>query len=73
MRQFELVCVESCVEPRRCGSYRNYADLLAAARRERKKRGEADLLLAAWIDDDGRVALSSFTTAELEAGGKPPK
>jgi len=73
MRQYELVCVDGCVEPRRCGAYRNYAALLAAARREREKRGDTDLLLAAWVDDDGRVALSSFSTAELEPCGSQVK
>ena len=70
MRQFELVCILGCVEPIKIGGvHQNYSGLLTAARREWKKRGEEDLLLAAWIDDDGRIALSSFSTAELEPGG----
>ena len=74
MRQFELVCVAGCVDPIKIGGvYQDYAALLAAARRERGKRGDTDLLLAAWVDGDGRVALSSFTTAELEPGGNPVK
>ena len=73
MRQFELVCIEGCVEPRRYGPFRNYPDLLAAARREWERRGDTDLLLAAWVDDDGRVTLSSFSTGELESDNKLPK
>ena len=73
-KMYELFRIEGSVEPVRgdlphCG----YDALISAARREHETHGDADLLLAAWIDDDGRVALSSFTTTELEAVGQPPK
>ena len=74
MRQYELFQIFRAVEPRRIGGpYRDRAALIAAARREREKRGDADVLLAGWITNAGRMALVSFSTRELEPGGNPTK
>ena len=74
MRQYELFQLFRAVEPRRIGGpYKDRVSLIAAAQREREKRGDADVLLAGWITNAGRMALVSFTTRELEPGDKPKK
>ena len=74
MRKYELFSIEGCVSPRRIGGqYPSRAAVLAVARREREKRGDADVLLVGWITDAGRMALVSFSTRELEPGDKPSK
>jgi len=70
MRECELYRVDGCVEPCRVGGpYKGYPALLAAARQTHTESKPEDMLLYVWIDDAGRPALSSFSTAELDIPG----
>jgi hypothetical protein len=67
MKGYEIYRIAGCVEPLRVGGpYSDYPALLAAARKVHAESKAEDLLLYTEIDDAGRPALSSFSTAELE-------
>ena len=67
----ELYRIDGCVEPCRIGGpHPDYPALLAAARWADAGSGREDLLLAAWIDGGGRIALSSFSANELESDAR---